>query len=169
MRDLGNGAFVHDLADVKSRTIGKGTTIWQFNVVLERARIGCDCNISAHCFVENDVVIGDNVTVKSGVYLWDGVTLEANVFVGPGVVFTNDKYPRSKVYPDAFLRTTVCKGASIGGGAVLAPGITIGEGALVGAGALVTRDVAPYTVVAGIPARFVRPLQPPTPAGTHEA
>eukprot|EP01036_Dinobryon_divergens_P013153 gene13153-17732_t len=89
--------FLHGMAlCVAATDIGPETKIWQFNVVLAGARIGGNCNISAHCFIESDVVVGNNVTLKSGVYLWDGITLEDNVFVGPGVRFTNDMYPRSK-------------------------------------------------------------------------
>lgn len=146
-------AYIHPLADVHSTTIGPGSRIWQFVVILAGARIGRDANICAHCLVENDVVVGDRVTVKSGVQLWDGIRLEDDVFVGPNVTFTNDRYPRSKQHPGAFPETRVCRGASIGGGAVILPGITIGEGALVGAGAVVTRSVAPWTKVVGSPAR----------------
>ncbi|MES2247542.1 MAG: acyltransferase [Pseudomonadota bacterium] len=151
-----DSVFIHALADVQAKEIGTGTKIWQFNVVLSGARIGSNCNVSAHCFIESDVVVGDNVTLKSGVYLWDGITLESNVFVGPGAIFTNDLFPRSKVYPESFLRTTVCHGASIGAGAVITPGITIGHDAMVAAGAVVTRDVAPFSLVMGAPARHVR-------------
>lgn len=146
--------MIHDSADVKTKNIGNGTTIWQCVAILPGARIGADVNICAHCFVEGDVVIGDRVTVKSGVYLWNGVRLEDDVFVGPNVTFTNDKYPRSKVYPDKFLITLVEKGATVGGGAVLLPGITIGRGAMVGAGAVVTKSVPPYAIVTGSPARI---------------
>jgi UDP-2-acetamido-3-amino-2,3-dideoxy-glucuronate N-acetyltransferase len=154
-----SSVFIHPLADVQTTRIGIGTKVWQFNVVLSGASIGENCNISAHCFVENDVVIGDNVTLKSGVYLWDGITLESDVFVGPGALFTNDVYPRSKIYPEAYLRTTVHRGASIGAGAVLTPGITVGHDAMVAAGAVVTHDVEPFSLVAGVPARHVRFLQ----------
>ncbi len=145
---------IHESADVQSESIGPGTTIWQSVVILPDARIGADVNICAHCFVENDVVIGDRVTVKSGVYLWDGVRLDNDVFVGPNATFTNDKFPRSKTYPDSFSVTHVEAGASIGGGAVLLPGIVIGRGAMVGAGAVVTKSVPPYAIVYGSPARI---------------
>lgn len=154
--------FSHALADVQSTAIGEGTRIWQFVVVLAGARIGRNCNINAHCFVENDVVVGDNVTVKCGNYLWDGLRLEDNVFVGPNATFTNDKNPRSQVYPPSFPVTRVKRGASIGAGAVILPGLTIGEGAMVGAGAVVTRDVPDHAVVVGSPARVVRMLDPAT-------
>lgn len=90
---------IHELADVKSQDIGEGTRIWQFCVVLEGAKVGKGCNLCAHTLVEGDVVIGDNVTLKSGVYLWDGTRIEDNVFIGPNATFTNDSMPRSKVYP----------------------------------------------------------------------
>jgi acetyltransferase-like isoleucine patch superfamily enzyme len=146
---------IHPSADVQSVAIGAGTTIWQYVVVLHRARIGQDCNICAQVFVENDVVVGDRVTIKSGVQLWDGLRVEDDVFIGPNVTFTNDKFPRSKVYPEKFPVTTLQAGASIGGGAVILPGLTIGEHAMVGAGAVVTRDVPPYAVVVGNPARVI--------------
>ena len=146
--------FVHELADVASDNIGSETRIWQFAIVLSQAVIGTDVNICSHCFVENDVVIGDRVTIKSGVQLWDGLRVEDDVFIGPNVTFTNDKFPRSKEYPDSFGKTTICKNASIGAGSIILPGITIGTGAMVGAGAVVTRSVPPYAVVIGSPARI---------------
>jgi UDP-2-acetamido-3-amino-2,3-dideoxy-glucuronate N-acetyltransferase len=151
---MADPAFVHETADVKCSAIGDGTRVWQYVVVLPKARIGRDVNLCSHCLVENDVVIGDRVTVKSGVYLWDGIHIGDDVFIGPNVTFTNDKFPRSKVYPKAFAQTRIEKGASIGGGAVLLPGITIGMGAMVGAGAVVTRSVPPYAIVMGSPARI---------------
>lgn len=145
--------FVHRLAECQTESIGQGTKIWQFTVVLAGARIGSDCNINAHCFIENDVVIGDNVTVKSGVFLWDGARIGNNVFLGPNATFTNDKKPRSKQYPAQFPPITIEDGASIGAGAILLPGVRVGRNAMVGAGAVVTRDVAPDTLVYGNPAR----------------
>lgn len=156
---------IHETADVQCVGIGSGTTIWQSVVVLPGARIGADVNICAHCFVENDVIIGDRVTVKSGVYLWDGIRLEDDVFVGPNVTFTNDKFPRSKAYPDNFMVTQVESGASIGGGAVLLPGVIVGRGAMVGAGAVVTKSVPPYAIVYGSPARITGYVENTTLAG----
>lgn len=149
-----NNVMIHDSADVKTEQIGNGTKIWQSVVVLPGAIIGADVNINAHCLIEENVFVGDRVTVKSGVYLWSGIRLEDDVFIGPNVTFTNDKFPRSKVYPEKFLSTIVEKGASVGGGAVLLPGITIGQGAMVGAGAVVTKSVPPYAIVTGSPARI---------------
>jgi len=147
--------YIHPLSEVQSLNIGKGSKIWQYVVVLPGAIIGADVNICAHCFIENAVSVGNRVTIKSGVYLWDGVRIEDDVFIGPNVTFTNDKFPRSKVYPESNLITVIEKGASIGAGAVLLPGITIGQGAMVGAGALVSGSVPPFAIVTGSPARIV--------------
>ncbi|BBE50251.1 dTDP-3-amino-3,6-dideoxy-alpha-D-galactopyranose 3-N-acetyltransferase [Ferriphaselus amnicola] len=147
--------FIHTQADVKSPNIGDGTRIWQFCVVFVGARIGGNCNICANVLIENDVIIGDNVTIKSGVQLWDGVRIEDNVFIGPNATFTNDLMPRSKVYPDQFLKTVIKAGASIGANATILPGVIVAEGALVGAGAVVTRSVPPNAIVVGNPARII--------------
>lgn len=147
--------FVHPLSDVASKNIGENTRIWQFAVVLEGAIIGSNCNICAHTLIENDVSIGNNVTVKSGVYLWNGIVLEDDVFVGPNATFTNDKTPRSKQYPAEFLKTVVRKGASIGANATILPGIELGEYCMVGAGAVVTKNVPAKSIVVGNPARIV--------------
>ena len=126
--------FKHETALVESHSIGEGTRIWAFAHVLPGAVIGANCNICDNTFIENDVEIGDRVTIKCGVQLWDGVTLEDDVFVGPNVTFTNDRMPRSRQRPEAFARTTVCAGASIGANATILPGVTIGRSAMVGAG-----------------------------------
>jgi UDP-2-acetamido-3-amino-2,3-dideoxy-glucuronate N-acetyltransferase len=145
--------FVHALADCQTTQIGKDTKVWQFTVVLPGAQIGSNTNINSHCFIENDVVVGDNVTVKSGVYLWDGLRVDSNVHIGPNVTFTNNKYPRSKQYPERFLQTHLKEWASIGAGAVILPGLTIGAHAMIGAGAVVTKDVPDFAVVYGDAAR----------------
>ena len=149
---------IHPSSDVQSKQIGEGTRIWQYVVILPGAVIGRDGNICSHCFIENNVVVGDRVTVKCGVQLWDGVTLEDDVFVGPNVTFTNDLQPRSRNAAAKLLPTFVKKGASIGANATILPGLTIGEGAMVGAGSVVTKDVPPRTLVVGNPARVVRSL-----------
>jgi acetyltransferase-like isoleucine patch superfamily enzyme len=151
--------YIHKLSDVQSTKIGEGTRVWQFSVVLQGAEIGRNCNICAHTFIENKVVIGNNVTVKSGVYLWDGLTIKDNVFIGPCVTFTNDKYPRSKKYSDDFPKTLVCENASIGANATILPGLTIGKGAMVGAGAVVTKDVPDKALVVGNPAKLIRYIE----------
>lgn len=147
--------MIHPLADVQSQSIGEGTRIWQFVVVLARAVIGKDCNICANSLIENHVVVGDRVTIKSGVQLWDGVQLEDDVFVGPNVTFTNDKFPRSKVYPEQFQTTIVHRGASIGANATVLPGLTIGASAMIGAGSVVAHSVPPNAIVVGNPGRIV--------------
>ncbi len=148
---------IHALADVQTSRIGDRTRIWQFVVVLPGAMIGADCNICSHCLIEDDVVVGDRVTIKSGVQLWDGLRIEDDVFIGPNVTFTNDRHPVSGNRDFERLSTRIEARASIGGGATILPGIRIGKGAVVGAGAVVTRDVADGDVVVGNPARPMTP------------
>ena len=150
--------MIHKLADVQSKQIGKDTNIWQFCVILPNAIIGNNCNICANVFIENDVFVGNNVTVKCGVQLWDGVTVEDDVFIGPNVTFTNDLFPRSKQYPQKFEKTIIKKGASIGANSTILAGITIGENAMIGAGSVVTKDVPANTLWYGNPAEFIRNL-----------
>ena len=111
--------------------------------------IGENCNICDHTFIENDVVVGNRVTIKCGVYLWDGMRIEDNVFIGPNATFTNDKYPRSKIYPIEFSSIMLKKGCSIGANSTILPSVTIGENAMVAAGAIITKDVPPNTLVKG--------------------
>lgn len=133
--------MIHTLSDVQSSNIGEGTNIWQYCVVLPKAKIGKNCNICSHCFIENDVIIGDNVTIKNGVYLYDGITIEDDVFIGPNATFCNDRYPKSKNKNFKLEPILIKKGASIGANATILPGVKIGENALVGAGSVVTKDV----------------------------
>jgi acetyltransferase-like isoleucine patch superfamily enzyme/dTDP-4-dehydrorhamnose 3,5-epimerase-like enzyme len=145
--------FVHPQGICETDAVGERTRIWAFAHVLKGAVVGADCNICDHVFIENDVTIGDRVTVKSGVQLWNGLRVEDDVFIGPNATFSNDLYPRSRQYLAAPLRTVIRKGASIGAGAVILPGLTIGQYAMVGAGSVVTSDVQPYAIVTGNPAR----------------
>lgn len=147
--------FIHAEADVKSSDIGSNTRIWQFAVVFEKAKIGRDCNICSHTLIENDVVLGDRVTVKSGVQLWDGLRVADDVFIGPNATFANDRFPRSQRKPAKFLSTILHEGASIGAGAVLLPGIEIGRNAMIAAGAVVTRSVPANAIVVGNPAKII--------------
>jgi acetyltransferase-like isoleucine patch superfamily enzyme len=162
MTAAAEGVFIHAQALVESDSIGAGTRIWAFAHVMAGARIGSDCNICDHTYVEGDVVVGDRVTIKSGVYLWDGLRVEDDVFLGPQATFTNDRFPRSR-QPCTPEITTIRRGASIGAGAVVLPGVTIGERAMVGAGAVVTKDVPPDVLIIGNPARVVRELSPRSP------
>lgn len=153
---------IHSLSDVQSQEIGENTTIWQYCVVLAGAKIGYNCNICSHCFIENNVIIGDNVTIKNGVHIFDFTYIQDNVFIGPNVTFTNDSYPVSrrgeKLQTTEYTKTIIGRGASIGGGATILPGIKIGEDALIGAGSVVTKDVLAGQVVLGNPAKFMRTL-----------
>lgn len=150
---------IHPLADVQSTKIGASTNVWQFCVILKKAVIGENCNINCQVFIENDVVIGDNVTIKPGVQIWDGLRIEDNVFIGPNVTFTNDRYPRSKQYPEEFQQTVIKEGASIGANATILGGLTIGESALIGAGSVVTKDVPANELWVGNPARKIRNIE----------
>ena len=146
--------FVHSHALVESLNIGKGSRIWAFAHVLPGAVIGVDANICDHVFIENDVIIGDRVTVKCGVQLWDGARIEDDVFIGANAAFSNDPSPKSKQRPDQPKRIWVRAGASIGANTTILPGLTIGPGALVSDGSVVTRDVPPNAIVAGNPAHI---------------
>ena len=149
---------IHPLSDVQSVNIGAETRIWQFVVILSGAVIGRACNVCSHCFIENDVIVGDRVTIKSGVQLWDGLRVENDVFIGPNATFTNDRYPRSKAYPAKFDTTLLKEGCTIGANATILPGVTIGRFAVVGAGAVVTRNVPDRAVVSGNPASVIKYL-----------
>lgn len=146
--------MIHPLSDVQSNNIGQNSFVWQFCVVLKDAIIGDHCNINAHCLIENDVSIGDNVTIKSGVQIWDGICIEDSVFIGPNVTFTNDYLPRSKCYPDKYLKTLIKKNASIGANSTIIGGIVIGENAMIGAGSVLTKSISNNSLWFGNPASF---------------
>src|SRR5512140_788461 len=123
--------FAHPNSLCESKAIGAGTRIWAFVHVLPAAVIGRDCNICDHVFIENDVVVGDRVTIKCGIQLWDGLRVEDDVFLGPNVTFTNDRYPRSRQHLDRYPETIVKRGASIGANATILPGLVIGTAAMI--------------------------------------
>lgn len=155
--------MIHPLSDCQAQ-IPESSNVWQYCVILPKAKIGENCNICSHCLIENDVVIGNNVTIKCGVQLWDGMRIEDNVFIGPNVTFCNDHYPRSKQHVH-FSTLRICNGASIGAGAVILDGITIGENAMIGAGSVVTKDVPAGELWFGNPAKFVRITENPWGGG----
>jgi acetyltransferase-like isoleucine patch superfamily enzyme len=146
---------IHPDSNIQTDQIGEGSTIWQYAVILRGAIIGKNCNINCHTFIENNVFIGNEVTIKSGVYLWDGINIEDNVFIGPNATFTNDKYPRSKKYPESFLKTRLETGCTIGANATILGGITVGRFAIIGAGSVVTKDVPAFALMYGNPAKLV--------------
>lgn len=160
-----NDVFIHEKALVETESIGEGTRIWAFAHVMDGASIGADCNIGDHAFIESGASIGDGVTIKNNVLIWKGVGVADYAFIGPNVVFTNDVRPRSPRMPemrehqlqesDWLVCTTVGEGASIGANATVVAGVKLGEYCLVGAGSVVTKDVPPYTLVVGNPARQV--------------
>ena len=161
--------FVHELARCESDQIGEDTRIWAYAHVLPGARLGAQCNICDHVFIENDVVLGDRVTVKCGTQLWDGLRVEDDVFIGPNATFANDRFPRSKQYPKVFAKTVLCHDASIGANATILPGLTIGQNAMVGAGAVVTRSVPANAIVTGNPARITGYVNASAPANERRA
>lgn len=151
--------MIHPLADVQSSDIGEGTRIWQFSVVLKGAKIGKNCNICAQVFIENNVVVGDNVTIKCGVQLWEGMRVGNNVCIGPNATFTNDKHPKSLRGLD---RTWECcpvvieDDVSVCANATILPGVRLGKGCVVGAGSVVTKDVPAGMTVVGNPAKELK-------------
>lgn len=150
---MSKNVYIHPTAIVDTKKVGENTRIWAFVHILGGASIGINCNICDHCYIENKVVIGNEVTIKSGVYIWDGIIIEDNVFIGPNATFTNDKYPRSKVYLEKSLQTVIKEGASVGAGSVMLPNIVIGRHAMIGAGSVISQSVNDYELVYGNPAR----------------
>lgn len=150
---------IHPTAEVQTEQIGENTQVWQYSVILKGAKVGADCNINCHVFIEKDVEIGNFVTVKSGVQIWEGIRIGNHVFIGPNVTFTNDKYPRSKKHPGEFMKIIIEDGASIGAASVILGGVTIGKNAMVGAGSLVTKSIPDNELWFGSPAKFVRKIE----------
>lgn len=159
-------AMIHPKAIVDdTAAMGLTTNVWAFAHVMAGACVGEHCNIGDHAFVESGAVVGNNVTLKNHVLVWEGISIEDDVFVGPGVTFTNDRFPRSPRMPAAkdrysdksnwLVKTVVRRGCAIGAAATICPGLELGAYSMVAAGAVVTRDVAPYSLVMGSPARHV--------------
>ncbi|RJF95881.1 acyltransferase [Noviherbaspirillum saxi] len=135
-------------------TIGGGTRVWHFSHICSGARIGKGCSIGQNVYVGDDVAIGDNVKIQNNVSVYDAVTLENDVFCGPSMVFTNVYNPRSSVNrKNAYRKTLVQRGATLGANSTIVCGVTIGQYAFIAAGAVVNRDVPNFALVAGVPAR----------------
>ena len=145
---------IHPLSDIQSSDVGNSTSIWQYTVILPKAKIGENCNICSHVFIENEVIVGNDVTIKNGVRIFDGASIQDNVFIGPNVIFTNDKYPRSKKEYKLH-RINIGKGAAVGAGSILVGPVNIGEFAMMGAGSVVTKDIPSYSLAVGNPAKIV--------------
>lgn len=146
--------FAHPSAEIEEGArVGAGTKVWRTSHIRASASVGSNCVIGRNVYVDANVVIGDSVKVQDNVSVYRGVTLEDGVFVGPSVVFTNDLRPRAQNPGWQITETVVRKGASIGANATIVCGVEIGRYAMVAAGSVVTRDVSPYQLVAGNPAR----------------
>ena len=147
--------FSHETAIIdKGCIIGDGSKIWHFSHLMEGAKIGENCNIGQNVFIANDVVLGNNVKVQNNVSLYSGVQCEDDVFLGPSMVFTNVKNPRSAIVrKDEFQKTIIRKGVTIGANATIVCGTSIGKFAFVAAGAVITKNVADYALMKGVPAK----------------
>jgi UDP-2-acetamido-3-amino-2,3-dideoxy-glucuronate N-acetyltransferase len=158
-------AYIHPSALVETGQIGEDTKIWAFAHLMNGVSIGQDCNIGDHTFIESGVKVGNGVTIKNNVMLWKGVHIADYVFIGPGVVLTNDRRPRSPRMPamkeqvlkesDWLVETYIEEGASIGANTTVVAGVTLGQYCMIGAGSVVTKNVEPFTLVLGNPAKVV--------------
>ena len=149
--------FIHETAVIDEPcTIGSGSKIWHFSHIMTDSVLGDNCNLGQNVVVSSKVILGNNVKVQNNVSIYTGVICEDDVFLGPSMVFTNIINPRSAVVRrDKYVSTLIKRGASIGANATVICGNTIGEFALIGAGAVITRDVAPYALVVGNPAKQI--------------
>ncbi len=152
-----NNNNIHETAILDEKVnIGKNTKIWHFSHILSGSKIGANCIIGQNVMIGPDVTIGNNCKIQNNVSLYKGITIENDVFLGPSCVFTNIKTPRAFVdRSDEFTNTRIKKGASIGANATIVCGVEIGEYAMIAAGAVVTKNVSPYSLVAGVPAKHI--------------
>ena len=150
-----NNFFAHETAVIdKGCSIGKGTKIWHFSHIMNEAILGLHCNVGQNVVISPGVTLGDNVKVQNNVSIYTGVVCEDDVFLGPSMVFTNISNPRSAIIRrDQYQKTVVKKGATIGANATVVCGNTLGEYCLIGAGAVVTKDIPPFALVVGNPAK----------------
>ena len=149
--------FAHESSYIDDNVqIGKGTKIWHFSHILPYTKIGENCSFGQNCVVGPKVTIGNGVKVQNNVSIYEGVEIEDDVFLGPSMVFTNVINPRAFIQrKDEFKKTLLKKGCSIGANATIVCGVTIGEYALIGSGAVVNRDVKPFALMVGVPARQI--------------
>lgn len=149
--------FAHETAVIDTPyQIGEGTKIWHFSHIMSNSRLGKSCNLGQNVVVSPEVVLGNNVKVQNNVSIYTGVTCEDDVFLGPSMVFTNVINPRSAVNRrDEYLKTKVGKGVSIGANATIVCGNDIGAFAFIGAGAVVTKEILPFALVVGNPAKQI--------------
>ncbi|SKA89436.1 Carbonic anhydrase or acetyltransferase, isoleucine patch superfamily [Thiothrix eikelboomii] len=148
--------YIHESANVSNKSrIGSGTKIWVNVQVRENSNIGTNCILSKDVYIDIDVNIGNGCKIQNGVSVYKGVEIGNNVFIGPNVAFTNDKVPRAFNQDWKITPTKICDGASIGANSTIVCGVTIGEYSMIAAGSVVTKDVEPYTLVLGCPARYI--------------
>ncbi len=154
---MGINYFAHPTAVIdEGCTIGEGTKIWHFSHIMPNCIIGKNCNIGQNVVISPEVILGNNVKVQNNVSIYTGVICEDDVFLGPSMVFTNVINPRSAIArKNQYQKTIVKKGATIGANATIVCGVTISEYAFVGAGAVVTKDIKPYALVVGNPAKQI--------------
>ena len=149
--------FFHETAIIDDAVqIGDGTKIWHFSHILAHTNIGEDCSFGQNCVVGPKVTMGTGIKVQNNVSIYEGVEIEDDVFLGPSMVFTNVINPRAFIQrKNEFKKTLLKKGCSVGANATIVCGVTIGEYALIGSGAVVNRDVKPYSLMVGIPAKQI--------------
>lgn len=148
--------FIHETANIaKNVEISEGTKIWMNSQLRENVKIGKNCIISKDVYIDLDVKVGDGCKIQNGVYVYKGVEIEQDVFLGPNVTFTNDKLPRAFINTWEVTKTKLRRGVSIGANATIICGITLGEYCMVGAGSVVTKNVPPFSLVVGNPAKVI--------------
>ena len=149
--------FIHETAIVdEGAMLGDNCRVWHWTHICKGAKIGANCSFGQGVFIADDVVLGENVKIQNNVSIYDAVRLEDNVFCGPSMVFTNVYNPRAEINRKSEYRPTIVRrGATLGANCTIICGVEIGEFAFIGAGAVVTKDVAPFALMAGVPARQI--------------
>ena len=148
--------FIDKTANIaKNVEISEGTKIWMNSQLRENVKVGKNCIISKDVYIDLDVKIGDGCKIQNGVYVYKGVEIAEDVFVGPNVTFTNDKFPRAFIDNWEVKKTKISKGVSIGANATILCGVSLGEYCMVGAGSVVTKNVPPFSLVVGNPAKVI--------------